>query len=407
MERFVIERLGHQGDGIAAGPVFAPLTLPGEVVEARREGDRLRDLRVLTPSPDRVAPPCRHFRACGGCQLQHARDGFVAQWKLDVVRQALAAQGLEARLPPILTSPPQSRIRLGLAARRTKKAAMAGLHGRASDTIVEIPDCRLIHPDLRAAPALAARLAEVGASRKAALSVSVTQGVNGLDIAVTGGKPLDAPLRLALAQIAEQGDVARLTWEDEQIAMRRPPVQQMGRARVIPPPGAFLQATREGAADLVDQVRAILGTCARVADLFAGCGTFALPLAETAEVHAVEGETMMLRALDRAWRDTPGLKRITTEPRDLFRRPLMPDELRRFDAVVLDPPRAGAAAQVAMLAQTRVPVIAYVSCIPTSFARDARVLADAGWRLDFVQVVDQFRWSTHTELVARFALPHM
>jgi 23S rRNA (uracil1939-C5)-methyltransferase len=172
---------------------------------------------------------------------------------------------------------------------------------------------------------------------------------------------------------------------------------------VVPPPGAFLQATTEGEAALLAAVREIVGAAKRVADLFAGCGTFALPLAETAEVHAVEGEKAMTAALDKGWREAQGLKRVTSEARDLFRRPLMPDELSRFDAVVIDPPRAGAEAQIAELAQAAVPVIAHVSCNPVSFARDARTLVDAGYRLDWVQVVDQFRWSVHTELVAQFS----
>lgn len=407
MERHVIQRLGHQGDGIAQGPVFAPLTLPGEEVEGTRTGDRLSDVRIVTPSADRVAAPCRHFKSCGGCQLQHASDAFLAEWKVDVVRQALAAQGLVAEFLPIAVSPPQSRRRAGISARRTKKGALAGFHGRASGTIVEIPDCQLVHPDLLAALPVAERLAMVGGSRKGELTVLATRTDHGLDLAVTGGKPLDAPLQIALAQEAEAAKLARLTWEDEVIATRLPPVHRIGRAQVVPPPGAFLQATPQGEAALVAAVRQIIGGAARVVDLFAGCGTFTLPLAEGAEVHGVEGSDAMLRALDKGWRGAEGLKRVTIEARDLFRRPLMPDELRRFDAAVIDPPRAGAEAQVAELAQSRIPVIAYVSCNPISFVRDARVLVDAGWRLDHVQVVDQFRWSAHVELVAQLTATHI
>lgn len=407
MEQFEIQRLGHQGDGIAPGPVFAPLTLPGEMVCGVRDGARLADVRVLTPSPDRVAPPCRHFKSCGGCLLQHASDDFVAEWKMQVVRTALEAQGLQAEFRPIQTSPPASRRRVGISARRTKKGATAGLHGRASGTIVEIPDCQVIHPDLRAALALAEKLAIVGASRKSELSVMATHSVNGLDVAVTGGKPLDGPLRIALAQEAEAARLARLTWEDEVVATRVPPVQTMGRAQVTPPPGAFLQATQHGEAALRAAVTEIVGDAARVIDLFAGCGTFALPLAERAEVTAVESAPEMLDALDRGWRQTQGLKRVTTQARDLFRNPLMAQDLARFDAVVIDPPRAGAQAQVAELARSKIPVIAFVSCNPVTFARDARVLVDAGWHLDWVQVVDQFRWSPHVELAACLTAPHI
>lgn len=407
MERHEIQRLGHQGDGIAAGPVFVPLTLPGELVEGTRDGSRLTDVRIVTPSPDRVAPPCRHFKSCGGCLLQHASDVFVSDWKLGVVRTALEAQGLVADFRPVHTSPASSRRRAGISARRTKKGAIAGFHGRASGTIVEIPDCRLIHPDLKPALAVAERLAVLGGSRKGELSVLATRTLNGLDIAVSGGKPLDGPLRMALAQEAEASRLARLSWEDEVIATRLPPTQRMGRAEVSPPPGAFLQATADGEAALLSAVQEILGDAPRVIDLFAGCGTFALPLAERAEVHAVEGSAAMLGALDKGWRGAQGLKRITTEARDLFRNPVIAADLHRYDAAVIDPPRAGAEAQVAELAQSGIRDIAFVSCNPVTFARDARVLVDAGWQLDWVQVVDQFRWSSHVELVARLTAPHM
>ncbi|GGH28955.1 23S rRNA m(5)U-1939 methyltransferase [Cribrihabitans marinus] len=402
-----IERLGHQGDGVAAGPLFAPRCLPGEVVSGIADGDRLRDIRVEAPSGDRVAAPCRHYKSCGGCQLQHASDGFVAGWKVDVVRAALAAQGVETAFRPILTSPPRSRRRATLSARRTKKGALAGFHGRASDVIVEIPDCHLLDPALMAALPAAEALAVLGGSRKGELSVAATLSAAGLDVAVSGGKPLHGPLELSLAQACERLGLARLAWDGEVIAMRAPPVQRFGRAEVVPPPGAFLQATAHGEAALLAAVREILGEAGRVADLFAGCGTFSLPLAERAEVHAVEGAAEMTDALDKGWRGAEGLKRVTTEFRDLFRRPLLADELARFDAVVLDPPRAGAEAQVTELARSRVPVIAYVSCNPVSFARDARTLTGAGYALDWVQVVDQFRWSPHVELAARFTATHM
>lgn len=397
-----IERLGHLGDGIAPGPFHVPRTLPGEVVSGVADGARLSDTRIETPSPVRVQPPCRHFRSCGGCALQHASDGFVAGWKQDVVRAALDAQGLHGGMRPIATSPPGSRRRATFAARRTKKGATAGFYGRASETITEIPDCHLLDTALLKGLPLSAGLARLAASRKHALAVTVTLSGGGLDVAVSGGKPLDGPLRAGLAQMAERHGLARLAWGDEVIATRMPPVQRFGAADVVPPPGAFLQATREGEAALLAAVREIVDDAAQVADLFSGCGTFSLPLARAAQVHAVEGDAAMLRALDRGWREAQGLKRVTTEARDLFRRPLMADELGRFDAVVIDPPRAGAAAQVTELARARVPVLAYVSCNPVTFARDARVLVDAGYRLDWVQVVDQFRWSAHVELAAAF-----
>ena len=403
-----VERLGHRGDGIAQGPegqVFVPQTLPGEVVEGDQAGDLLLNTRILTPSPNRIRPPCPHARTCGGCLMQHAADPFVADWKLGIVAGALAGQGLESPLRPIETSPPRSRRRATLAARRTKGGALIGFHARASETLVAIPNCQLLHPAILATfPALEA-LVVTGGSRSAELSLTVTHSLGGPDVAVTGGKPLESEMRMALARVAEAFNIARLTWDGEVVALRTMPVQRFGKALVAPPPGAFLQATAEGEAALLSAVEEAIGPARRVVDLFAGSGTFSLPLAETAEVLAVESDAAMLAALDRGWRQTQGLHRVTTETRDLFRRPLEPDEFKGFDAVVIDPPRAGAEAQTATLAHSHVPVIAAVSCNPVTFARDARILTGAGYVLDWVQVVDQFRWAAHVELVARFSLP--
>lgn len=401
-ETFKIQRLGHQGDGVADGPLFAPRTLPGEEITGTVEGSQISDIRIVTPSSDRVKPPCRHYNACGGCQLQHASDSFVSEWKVDIVRHALSAQGLETVFRQIITSPPQSRRRATLAVRRTKKGAMAGFHGRASGVITEIPDCQLLDPALVNAIPMVEALATAVGSRKGELAVTLTTTRGGLDVSITGGKPLDGPLRMVLAQTVEQHGLARLAWDGEVVAMRAPATQVFGVAQVVPPPGAFLQATRHGEKALLSAVREITKDARRIVDLFAGCGTFTLPLAGGAEIHAVEGDRDMTKALDQGWRHTSDLKKVTTEARDLFRRPLMPDELAKFDAVVIDPPRAGAEAQIDELSQAKTPVIAYVSCNPITFARDAQILCSSGYRLNWVQVVDQFRWSVHTELVASF-----
>ncbi|MDQ1846810.1 class I SAM-dependent RNA methyltransferase [Gemmobacter fulvus] len=404
--KLTIERLGHLGDAIAQGPdgpVYVPQMLPGEEVEGEIQGDKLLNARILTPSADRVKPPCPHARSCGGCLMQHARDGFVADWKMGIVRGALAGQGIEAELRGVLTSPPQSRRRATLSGRRTKGGAMLGFHARGSDQLIPAPNCQLLHPDLMAVfPALEA-LVIAGGSRTTELSLTLTRTLAGPDVIVAGGKPLDGQLRLDLARITEAHGLSRLTWGDETVALRAAPMQRFGKALVAPPPGAFLQATVEGERALLGAVRAAVGSADRITDLFAGVGTFSLPLADQAAVHAVEGEAAMMAALDKGWRQAQGLHRVSVETRDLFRRPLEPDEFKGVQAVVIDPPRAGAEAQTATLARSDVPVIAAVSCNPVTFARDARVLRAGGYQLDWVHVVDQFRWSSHVELAARFS----
>lgn len=397
-----ITRLGHHGDGIAEGPVYAPRTLPGEVIEGTITGSRMDPPRILTPSAERIKPPCPHYKSCGGCALQHAREGFVTDWKQGVIAQALAAQGLKAAFRPPHISPTHSRRRASFTGRRLKKGALVGFHARASDVVTAVPDCLILHPDLTAALPLLEDLTARFGARKTPLSLALTRSDQGLDLAVTGGKALDGPLRAALGQWAGQAGLARLAWGAEVVAQAQPPCHQIGRAQVTPPPGAFLQATAEAQAALQAAVTEAVGDAAQVVDLFAGCGTFALPLAETAQVHAVEGDGAMLAALDAGWRQAQGLKRVTTETRDLFRNPLLADELAGFDAAVIDPPRAGAEAQTAALAASAVPRIAAISCNPVTFARDAKALCDAGYRLNWVQMVDQFRFSPHVELAAQF-----
>jgi 23S rRNA (uracil1939-C5)-methyltransferase len=277
-----------------------------------------------------------------------------------------------------------------------------GFHARASDMLVNVPNCQLLHPDLMATfPGLEA-LVKIGGSRSGEVSLTVTRSLAGADVMVVGGKELDSSLLLELARATETHGFARLTWNGETVALRTAPMQRFGKALVAPPPGAFLQATAEGELALLRSVAMAIGPARKIVDLFAGVGTFALPLAERAEVHAVEGDAAMMAALEKGANNAQGLKRVTVETRDLFRRPLEPDEFKGVEAVVIDPPRAGAEAQMAVLAKSEVPVIAAVSCNPISFARDAKVLIAGGYRLDWVQVVDQFRWSAHVELVARF-----
>ncbi|WP_372610411.1 class I SAM-dependent RNA methyltransferase [Aquicoccus sp.] len=404
MQVFKIERLGHQGDGIAPGPVFAPMTLPDEEVSGSLDGDRLADIRVLTPSPERVSPPCRHFKSCGGCQLQHASDALVAEWKVEMVKQALDAHGLSTHFRPIITSPAQSRRRAVFSARRNRKSALAGFHARASNQVIATPNCKLVDRALLAGLRVSERLAELCASRRNELNVTVTLSDGGLDVSAAGGPDADRSKLVEMAGLAERFDLARLTWNNEIIVTRRPPIHSFAGIEIVPPPSAFLQATKEGETALRDAVQEVVSGAKSIIDLFAGCGTFALPLAAQARVHAVEASHDMVQTLNKGWRNGNDLRQVTSETRDLFRNPVRADELSYLDACVIDPPRAGARAQVHELARASIARIAYVSCNPRTFARDAAALIDAGYELDWVQVVDQFRWSTHVELASSFTL---
>ena len=397
-----IQRLGHHGDGIAEGPIFAAGTLPGEVVSGIAQGDRLTEIRILEPSPDRVRAPCRHAKTCGGCALQHASETFTANWKAQVVETALSAQGINSEIAGVETSPPQSRRRATFHAQRTKKGSIIGFFGRSSHNLVDTPDCLLLDPAISNARPALEDLTRLGASRSTTIAIAVTASEVGLDVAVSEAKDPDRALLTSLAECAGKHGLARLVWNGEIIAQAQAPVQKMGPAMVAPPSGAFLQATQHGQAVLTSLVQSTVQNAGRVVDLFSGCGTFALPLTRTQSVHAVEGLSELLDAAHAGWAKVGGLHKLTTETRDLFRRPLMADELAQFGAAIIDPPRAGAAAQISEIARSGLPVVAAVSCNPVTFARDAATLIAAGFRMGPVTVVDQFRWSPHVELFAAF-----
>ncbi|WP_226551736.1 class I SAM-dependent RNA methyltransferase [Celeribacter naphthalenivorans] len=402
MDQFEIVRLGHKGDGITADGIFVPNTLPGEVVEGLEEQGRVPGARIVTPSEERVRPACRHAKSCGGCSLQHASEDFVAQWKSDFVKSALENQGISAELGSILTSPGRSRRRAVFHGRRTKKGTMVGLHARASDSLIEVPDCILMVPEIMQAYGALNRLVELGGSRRGEMDITVISSDSGLDISVENGKPLDLDMRVELGGFVRDLSLSRLSWNGEDLAGEALPYLSFGKARVVPPAGAFLQATAEGEAALVTLMRKAVEGADRVIDLFSGCGTFSLPIAERAEVHAVEGVSDMLEALSKGWRQAQGLKAVTVETRDLFRQPVRDDELNAYDAAIIDPPRPGALAQCDEIAKSRLKTVGFVSCNPITFARDAKVLIDSGFEIDWIVPVDQFRWSPHVEIAACF-----
>lgn len=374
--------------------------LPGEVVEGEAIDGYMSTPRIILPSPDRVRPPCRHARLCGGCRLQHASDAFVENWKTDTVRRALHAHGLPAPIRKIATSPKNSRRRASLSGHRTRSGSVVGFHARASGTVIDVPDCRILDPRLMSGMPLLCDLTRLSASRKGVVKFALLATDAGLDVSLSDAKTLDTGTLSAVVDLTRHHDVARLTWNGERIVQHRPPTITLGAARVVPPPGAFLQATPQGELDLQQAVCEAVGDAPHVVDLFSGLGTFGLPMAARAKVHAVENDDALLAALDLGWRQAEGLKPVTTERRDLFRRPLDTEDLRPFDAAVLDPPRAGAKAQASCLAQDGPERIAMVSCNPTTFGRDCRLLVDGGYRLEWIDVIDQFRWSAHVEVAA-------
>jgi 23S rRNA (uracil1939-C5)-methyltransferase len=408
-ETLVIDHVGAQGDGVVrtdAGPLYIPRTLEGETVRVELSEDRGELLEIISGSADRMEPACAHFGTCGGCALQHQEKNPYLKWKRDQVVRALQSKNIDAPVAEIIPCEPNSRRRATFAAMRTRKTVRLGFFERATHTIVDVTNCPILVPELEEALPMLRELVAPGLTRKGKASVSVTATSSGLDVSVTGGKAEpDLALRQTLAEGAEKADLARLTWDGDILAERRPPVLKLAGIDVALPPGAFLQATKAGEDTMVEIVTDALKGAGSVLDLFAGCGTFSLALARTHKVHAVEGAKAQCAAFDQAIRHQGpaiGLKPLTVERRDLARRPLRADELNKFEAAVIDPPRAGAATQCEGLAASTIPLIASVSCNPATFARDARTLIDGGYRLESVTPLDQFLWSPHIELVGIF-----
>jgi len=403
-----IQTVGAQGDGVAAGPIYAPLTLPGERVAAEVRGDRAEVTAILESSAERIAPPCPHFGECGGCALQHwAQEPYLA-WKVGLVRQALARERIETEILPPVAAPPASRRRLALHARRAGAGAEIGFKARRSWRLTPIAVCPISDPRLVAAfPALRVLAAPFLEHPKSAPTLHVTWTDTGLDVDVSGVERrsggLSADARRIAAQAAEAGDMARVSLAGETVYQARQPVVRLGPATVALPPGAFLQAVPAAEAAMTAFVAQAAAGAGHVADLYCGVGTFAFALAAHAPVRAADASVEAIRALTAAVATAPGLKAIAVEARDLDRRPVLAEELKRTDVAVFDPPRSGAAAQAAELGRSVVPRVVGVSCNPATFARDARTLTDAGFRLERVLPVDQFLWSPHIELVGVFS----
>ena len=413
-----ITSLGAQGDGIGEHEgiqVFVPGTAPGDLVRAeigekKRNGIYAKLAHILEPSGERVEPACKHFGKCGGCQLQFLADGPYMKWQRERVEMALAHHGLASGLVrEPLVSPRESRRRVALKALQTPGKLILGFNQRQSHQLVDIGECPVTCRDItKLMPALRSALRDVLKMRMSA-EVHLTLTASGMDILIDAPMELDLAARELLVAFADAQDIAAIHWRDQgfldPVIIRREPMMDLSGVRVPLAPAAFIQATAQGEKTLVTAVLEACENYGRVADLFCGIGTFTFPLAKTHQVLAVEGARQPLEALQAGANQAVGLKQIIAKHRDLYRRPLTVQELSGFDVVVFDPPRAGAKEQAVELADSTVERIVAVSCNPNSFARDARILADGGYKLESVLPVDQFLWSPHVELVGVFTRP--
>ncbi|OHV75908.1 class I SAM-dependent RNA methyltransferase [Rhizobium sp. LCM 4573] len=403
-----ITRLGAQGHGIAEsekGPIYVPYALPGETVAIARNGSHGAVMSTSVASPDRIEPLCRHFSpdrdACGGCSLQHLADAPYRAFKRALVVDALKSKGLTPEVRELVAAHPGERRRAVFSARRTEKGLLLGFNRAETNHIVSIEECPIASPGIVARLDAIRAIGQALATGSEAFHITVLETLSGLDLAADGLKPLSDKQRRAVTEtVLGLKGIARVSVNGEILIEPQKPLIDFGGVKVSPPAGAFTQATKQAEDAMAELVLSHIGKAKRVLDLFAGSGTFALRLARTAKVHAVEGEEKPLKALDHAARNTQGLKPVTVEKRDLFRRPMIPMELKNYDAVVFDPPRAGAEAQVKELARSNIKTIAAVSCNPVTLARDLKILVDAGYKIRSVTPIDQFLWSPHVEAVA-------
>ena len=399
-----IMRLGAQGDGVVEtgnGSDFIPFALPGETW--RLFADK-SPARRMTDSPERIAPLCRHFGICGGCMSQHMSPALYSDWKRSVIVQAFAHRGINSEVAPLTAIAPRSRRRAFLGVECTDRNVFIGFREEGQHTLVDMIECPVLDPMIVAALPLLKDMARIAMPSRTSGRLVVTKLDHGLDVSFDNGhKMLHADDRQALAKLCKSGRIIRLIVAGDMVVTHESTALTLGGVAVDPPPSIFLQAVPQAEALLIDLVlKALPAKAKRVADLFCGIGTFALPLARKVQVFAVDSDKRALAALEMATRHATGLKPIEVRQRDLFREPLSPKELEGFDAVVFDPPRAGAAEQTERIARSKVRHVIAVSCAPTTLARDAKALIDAGFKMGPVTPIDQFLYSPHTEAVAVF-----
>ena len=403
-----ITTLGHRGDGVAeteTGTIYVAGALPGETVRANVVDGRAQNPVIEKRSPDRVEPVCRHYDACGGCSVQHLAQSPYLSWKRGLVEKALCDRGIETDVSDTIAATVGGRRRAVLTATRAGRHTLLGYHEKASHRLVDIAECPVLDPVIvEALPGLKSLASEV-LPKKGELRITVLVTTSGLDVAIDKADKGYERKIPALSQKVVDQNLARLSVNGEVILELRPPLLDMGGIGIVAAPGGFAQATLAAEHALSKLVLEGVGKAKTVADLFSGVGTFALRLGRQANVHAVEGDAAALAAFDKSLRKPQGLKKVTFERRDLSRRPLVKDELEPYDAVVFDPPRAGAQAQAEQLALSKVRTIVAVSCNPATLARDLRILLDGGYVLQSVTPVDQFHYSPHIEAVAVLTRP--
>ena len=410
VERLLIDHVGHLGDGVALAEgrsLFVPYSLGGETVEvAAAPGhhlDRRQLVRIEQASPERIEPFCQHFGICGGCAIQHWEIERYRAWKRDLVIATLAQAKINCEVSSLIDAHGKGRRRMTVHARKGSHDVLkVGFAAAHSHDVVPIDRCPILDPGLNGALDAAWALAEPLTGIGKPLDIQITATDSGLDVDVRGSGPLPSAAVTTLSLVAAKHALARLTRHGELVLMRQAPGVTMGKARVILPPGSFLQATVAGEETLAALVAEHGRRAKHLADLFCGVGPFALRLAEKSRVSAYDNDAGAIASLQKAVASTSGLKPVRAEARDLFRRPLVAEELRDFDAVVFDPPRQGAQAQAERLAASKVPLVIAVSCNVATFARDARILIEGGYKIEGVTPVDQFRHTPHVELVARF-----
>ncbi|WP_319530075.1 class I SAM-dependent RNA methyltransferase [uncultured Cohaesibacter sp.] len=400
-----IDGLGSRGDGIAyygGGALYVPYALEGERVRVTPMGERAELEEILAASEARIEPICPHFKTCGGCVMQHMAPETYGAWKREMVIEALSSRGFEdTEVRDTIQTRPGGRRRAVLAARLIGRRLLFGYHEMRSARIVDIDHCPLLVPALNTLLPKLADFLPLFMTKKGEARITLLATDSGIDVSLDDVKDMRGGQDyLKAVEMAEDLDLARLSANGEVLLERRPPMLRMGSAQVSPPPGSFVQADESAEQAMAAMVLEAVGESKRVMDLFCGSGTFALRMANKAQIWALEGDEAALKSLERGWRFGAGLKGIKPERRDLFRRPVLASEMKKFDALVFDPPRAGAKAQCEEIAKARIPVVAAVSCNPGTLARDLRILVDGGYKIRSVTPVDQFLFSPHVECVA-------